>query len=145
MLVSREPSFVYSKGKPISSWLILKSIDIFLYKSSFILLIRDQCFVLLSPLWFHVCHFSPELMLRLHPTSSAWMPLSWTRVRQLAEARNYVFLSFKYGYFAYKSTLIRFRRPLLTPGAYWSTFLWWINSVFWTSVGLLNITPSLPL
>ncbi len=35
MLVSQEPSFVYSKGKPVSSWLISKSSNIFLYKSSF--------------------------------------------------------------------------------------------------------------
>ncbi len=35
MLVSREPSFVYSKGKPVSSWLVSKSSNIFLYKSSF--------------------------------------------------------------------------------------------------------------
>ncbi len=35
MLVSQEPSFVYSKGKPVSSWLISKFSNIFLYKSLF--------------------------------------------------------------------------------------------------------------
>ncbi len=55
--------------------------------------------------------------------------LSWSRMRQLAEARDYVLLSFKYRYFSHASALIDLRRPLLTP---WS-FLWWMNALFWAS------------
>ncbi len=35
-VTAREQSFVYSKGKPVSSWLISKSSNIFLHKSSFL-------------------------------------------------------------------------------------------------------------
>ncbi len=34
MLVLWKTSFVYNKGKPVSSWLISKSSDIFIYKVS---------------------------------------------------------------------------------------------------------------
>ncbi len=88
LLVSREPCFVYSKWKPVSSWLILKSFDklTFVFTNSrFVLIIRDWWFVLLSPLCFP--HSPPRM-----PTSSIirWnAALSWTCIRQLAEARNY--------------------------------------------------------
>ncbi len=57
-------------------------------------------------------HFSLQLMHTLHPTSAT---LLWMCVQQLVEARDYGLYIFKYGYYSYKTALIPFRRPLLTP------------------------------
>ncbi len=63
--------FVYSKGKPVSSWLKSKSSDNFLFKPLFCIS-NSLCFILLSPLWFCFRH-----CIRQHPASSAGTPLSW--------------------------------------------------------------------
>ncbi len=78
MLVSWEPSFVYSKEKKLSPLGLYRNLPfIFLYKSSFCTSnLRQVFFFLPSLLHFCVCHFSPEIT----PTSSAGTPLSRERI-----------------------------------------------------------------
>ncbi len=91
MLVLWEPSFVYSKGKPVSFCLISKSSDIFLYKSSFCSSNSRVVFC-----FAHSALPCSSLLTRAYaiPTSYViyWTAtLSWMCVWQLTEA--------KYGYF----------------------------------------------
>ncbi len=92
----------FTKGKPVSSWLISKSSDSFIYKTSFVLLIRDRRFVLFSPSHGHE-----------HPSYERFC------LRRLAEVRKMYLYHFKYGYMSYKNASIRYRRP---PGAVWCMF-----------------------
>ncbi len=111
---AKEAKFPYfSKGKPVPSWLISKSSDIFLYKSS----------VCNSNSWLAICFvLSPRSSLitqRRCPTSSA---RNCFQVWQMAEVIEKCLLRLKYGYFSYKNTWICYRRHLFTLGAMWGTF-----------------------
>ncbi len=60
--------------------------------------------------------------------------LSWTRVQQIVEVTQNCLYRFKYGYFFYKNTSIRYRRPLFTP----RTRV--MRTLYLTTFALLNTT-----
>ncbi len=87
---AKEVKFPYF-SKVVSSWLISKSSDIFLYKSSVVLLIRDRRFV-------RSLH-STLITQRRRPTSSARKDFClW----QLDEVREKCLLRIEYGFLSYK-------------------------------------------
>ncbi len=108
---AKEAKFPYfSKGKPVSSWLISKSSDIFLYKSSFCA----------SNSWLAFCSLSSALLcssLITGAVHTSYNVIRWNGfcLRQLAEVGKRCLYLFKYGYFSYKNASIRYRRPLFTP------------------------------
>ncbi len=116
MLVSLEPSFVYSNGKPVYSWLISKSADIFLYKSSFCIS-NSWCFDLLT------------LRLR-HPLDAT---LSWTRVRQLAETRTF--------FWNITSTVFIWKKKVIycTPKDGFRVSKSWGHFHFWWAIPLMVV------
>ncbi len=101
---AKEAKFPYfSKGKPVSSPLISKSSDIFLYKSSF-------CASNLWPAFCFVLSLRSSLITqRRHPTSSTGMHSAY------GSEEKKCLLRLKYGYFSYKNAWIRYRRPSFTP------------------------------
>ncbi len=56
MIVLRETSFVFNKEKPVYFCLYQNPQTFFFSNPNFLLLIRDGCFVLLSPLRFRIRH-----------------------------------------------------------------------------------------
>ncbi len=87
---AKEAKFPYfTKGKPVSSWLILKYFVIFLYKFSFCASNSwpELCFVLSL---IHVRHQSPVLTRLIHPTSCAGTLLPTT----VSRSEKRVFISF---------------------------------------------------
>ncbi len=130
----RKQSFLtLAKGKPVSSWLISKSSDIFLYKSSFCA----------SNSWLAFCFvLSPRSSLitqRWCPTSSAGTAFAYHSQWKWEKS---VYL--KYGYLSYKNAWIRYRRPLFTPQSHVRHVLLWMCALYFTSSELLTKSTRLP-
>ncbi len=84
---AKEAKFPYfSKGKPVSSWLISKSSDIFFINPRFVLLIRDRHFVLLS-LNRNEITIAIRQKLRLSCASCQWSMVLWSVVNLHPKAR----------------------------------------------------------
>ncbi len=91
MLVSWEPSFVTAKKNQSPLGLYRNPPTVFFINPCYVLLIRDQCFVFLSPLPFCIRHH-----VHLRPTSSGGTPLSRERTYdslKLRRARNCVYIT----------------------------------------------------
>ncbi len=89
----------------------------------FVLLIHDWRFFL-----FFFLRLS-RITLRRHPTSSAGTA---------SEVREKCLLRLKYGYFSYKNTWIRYRRPLFTLRIRVRHVLLWMCMLYLMCFGLLN-------
>ncbi len=127
---AKEAKFPYfRKGKPVSSWLISKSSNIFLYKSSFCASNSWPvfCFVL-SPR-------SSLITQRRSPTSSTGTTSTY---------HSQCLLRLKSGYFSYKNAWIRYRRPLFTPRSRVRHILLRMRTLYFTSSGLLTKSTRLP-
>ncbi len=86
---------------------------------------------------------NPRFVLLIHvlsPRSSliTQQTLYVIRVPQFDEVREKSLLRLKYGYFSYKNTRIRYRRPLFTPRSRVMHVLLWMRVLYLTSFGLLN-------
>ncbi len=126
----------FSKGKPVSSWLILKSSDIFLYKSLFCAsnLWPAFCFVL-SP-----C--SPLITQRIRPTSSAGTASAY-HSQQKWEKRVYYIWNMD----IYLTKMHGFATGGLysPPGAVWlRDVLLQMRTLYFTSSELLTTNTRLP-
>lgn len=66
-------------------------------------------------------------------------------MRQLPESRDYGLQSFKYDYFSHKKSINS--TPFTTINFIYHVeyVLWWIVTLYWTSIGLLNINTHSPI
>ncbi len=103
----------------------------------FVLLIRDQSFVLFS--FRRASTFITNLR-HLHDTYILRHPPERFRLWQLAEVRKRCLYYFKYGYLPYKNASICYRRPLFTPRSHVMRILIWMHMLYLTTFDLLNTT-----
>ncbi len=96
------------------------------------------CFAKVRKLCF-LCSCKQTLVFaRLTRMRYAYESLSWMRVWQLVEVQESCLYRFKYWFFFYQNTLIRYRRHLFTPLSCVRYVLIWMDALYSTTFGLLN-------
>ncbi len=131
-MVQRKRSFLtFAKENQSPLGLYRNPLTFFFSNPRFVLLIRDWCFVLLSPLRFHIHHFSLVRKLHIRPLLSARKVLSREHVYDSKQKLQITVYSVVNIYIFLAKMLWFTTGGLCSPHwAVWGTFLlWWMRFI----------------
>ncbi len=139
-MVQRKRSFLtFAKENQSPLGLYRNPLTFLFSNPRFVLLIRDWCFVLLSPLRFHIHHFSLVRKLHIRPLLSARKVLSREHVYDSKQKLQITVYSVVNIYIFLAKMLWFTTGGLCSPHwAVWGTFLLWMDALYWTSFWLSN-------